>query len=51
MKPKASLLALMAAFPLLYVSGAIVRGDVASSLALLAVGGICVFLLWPDKKV
>ncbi len=50
MKPKASLLALMVAFPLLYVSGAILRGGAASSLALLIVGAICVFLLWPEKK-
>ncbi len=50
MKTKSALFALIVAFPLLYVSSAILRSGAASILALLVVGGVCVLLLSPDKK-
>lgn len=45
MKLRISLFALMLAFPLLYLGGAILRSDSISSLALLFVAGVCFFLL------
>ena len=50
MKTTVSLLVLIVAFPLLYVSSAILMSDPASSFALLVVAGVCVYLLAPDRK-
>jgi hypothetical protein len=50
MKLRMSLLALMLAFPLLYLGGAILRSSIISTLALLFMAGVCFFLLMPEKK-
>lgn len=51
MKPLRSLFALMLAFPLLYVAGAVLQSGVASILALILVAGVCFFLLAPERKI
>ena len=50
MKLRWSLFALIIAFPLLYLSGAHFRSAVGAMFALTIVAGVCVFLLWPEKK-
>ncbi len=50
MKLRIALLALMLAFPLLYLSGAIFQSEVSSVLSLLFVAAVCLYLLKPDKK-
>ena len=50
MKPLRALFALMLAFPLLYVGGAVLSSTAVSIVALTLVGGTCVFLLIPERK-
>ena len=50
MKPLRALFALMLAFPLLYIGGAVLRSDTISILALLLIVGVCLFLLMPERK-
>jgi hypothetical protein len=51
MKPRVALLALMLAFPFLYLSGALFQSRVGSVLTLLFVAAVCLYLLKPDGKV
>lgn len=50
MKPRWSLFALIVAFPMLYLSGAVYRSPIGSTFALMLVFAVCIFLLWPEKK-
>ncbi len=50
MKPLRALFALILAFPLLYLGGAVLRNGAVSTAALILVAGICVFLLIPERK-
>ncbi len=50
MKLRRSLFALIIAFPLLYLTGAVFSSAVGAASALMLVAGVCVFLLWPEKK-
>ncbi len=50
MKLRMSLLALMLAFPLLYLTGAVLQDGIASTLALVFVATICGWLLKPERK-
>ncbi len=50
MKLRQSLFALIIAFPLLYLSGAVFRSAIGATLALVLVAAICIFLLWPEPK-
>ncbi len=50
MKLRIALLALMLAFPLLYLSGAVFQNELASIAALLFVAAICLYLLKPERE-
>ncbi len=50
MKMRLVLFALILAFPVLYVSGAVVQFDVASLAVLLFVAAVCCWLLIPERK-
>lgn len=50
MKPLHALYAIMAAFPLLYVTGAVIGRTAPAILALAWVAVVCLLLLRPEKK-
>ncbi len=50
MKLRLALLALILAFPLLYLSGAVFESRVGSILALLFVAAVCLYLLKSDGR-
>jgi hypothetical protein len=50
MKLRVSLFALMLAFPLLYLTGAVFQDGSTSTLALVFVAAVCGWLLKPEPK-
>ncbi|MDP9379692.1 MAG: hypothetical protein M3Q29_05990 [Chloroflexota bacterium] len=50
MKPLHALCAIMLAFPLLYVTGAVLRGEGLSTVALLWTAAVCTLMLRPQRK-
>lgn len=50
MKLRMVLFALMIAFPLLYITGAVLQSDPISTIALVFVAGVCLFLLRSERK-
>jgi hypothetical protein len=51
MKLRLSLFALIIAFPLLYIAGAMLQSELASAVVLIFVAGLCFYLLKPEAKV
>ena len=50
MKLRMSLFALMLAFPLLYLTGAVFQNSITSTVTLVFVAAVCGWLLKPERK-